>query len=295
MTDATILIPTYRHAALLPYSIESALDQEGVSVELYVVGDGVEDGTRHVLARYADDPRVHFFDYPKGPRLGEGYRHALLQQAAGRIVCYLSDDDLLLREHAVTMLGLLEDADFAHPPSARFNADGTLLFFPWSYQRPEFAAIARGRVGSIGLTGVAHTMDAYRRLPFGWRTTPEGMPTDHYMWLQFLDLPGFRCAVGDRLTYLTFPEPQWGKLPEAERASQLADWFRRSREPDLANELDRMLRDAILRAAEDYHLWARREQLTVEDVFSSRTWRFRERFVRVAPLRALLARRPESR
>ncbi len=295
MTDATILIPTHRHVALLPYSIESALDQEGVSVELYVVGDGVEDGTREVLARYADDSRVHFFDYPKGPRLGEGHRHALLQQASGRIVCYLSDDDLLLRDHVATMLELLEEADFAHPPSARFNADGTLLFFPWSYARPEFAVIARGRIGSIGLTGVAHTLDAYRRLPFGWRITPEGMPTDHYMWLQFIDLPGFRGAIGGRLTYLTFPDPQWGKLPEAERASQLADWFRRSREPGFADELDRMLREAILRAAEDYHLWARREQLTVEDVFRSRTWRFRERLVSIASLRALLARRPKSR
>ena len=43
MIDATILIPTFRHAAVLPWAIESALDQRGASVELVVVGDGVED------------------------------------------------------------------------------------------------------------------------------------------------------------------------------------------------------------------------------------------------------------
>jgi glycosyltransferase involved in cell wall biosynthesis len=290
VTDATILIPTYRHAALLPSAIESALDQEGASIELYVVGDGVEDATREVLARYSDDPRVHFFDSPKGPRLGETLRHEALGRASSRIVTYLSDDDLLLRDHVAEMLRLLEGADFAHPPSARFGADGTLMFFPWNYARPEFAAMARGRRGSIGLSGVAHTLDAYRRLPHGWRTTPEGMPTDHWMWLQFLDLPGFRGAMGDRLTYLAFPDPVWGTIPEDERASRLAEWLRRSREPGFAHELDAMLRDAVRLAAEDYHVWARNEQLAVEALRSTRTWRLRER-LSAGRWRAMLARR----
>ena len=295
MTDATILIPTHRHAAFLPYSIESALDQERASVEVFVVGDGVEEPTREVLARYEGDARVRYFDYPKGPRLGEAYRHALLQGASGRIVAYLSDDDLLLPDYVTDMLGLLEDADFAHPPSARFAVDGTLLFFPWNYGRREFQEIAVNRRGSIGLTGAAHTMDAYRRLPHGWRTTPEGMPTDHWMWMQFLELPNYRGVLGERLTYLNFPEPVWGKLPEEERAAQLADWFRRSREPGFTEELDRMLRDAIRRAAEEYHLWARDEQLKVEALRATRTWRLRERLVRLAPLRSLLARLPGGR
>jgi GalNAc5-diNAcBac-PP-undecaprenol beta-1,3-glucosyltransferase len=293
VTDATILIPTHRHAALLAYSIESALDQEHASVELFVVGDGVEDATREVVARYAGDTRLRFFDRPKGPRLGEAYRHAILEEASGRIVTYLSDDDLLLRDHVATMLGLLENADFAHPTSARFDVDGMLLFFPWDYGRPEFQEVARGRAGSIGLTGVAHTLDAYRRLPYGWRTTPVGMPTDHWMWMQFLELPDYRAVLGERLTYLTFPDPEWGRLADEVRAAQLADWFRRSREPGFAEELDGMLRDAIRRAAEDYHLWARAEQLRVEALRATRTMRLRNRLVTAPLLRSLVARRTD--
>ena len=41
MADATILIPTHRHASLLPYAVRSALAQQGTSVEVFVVGDGV--------------------------------------------------------------------------------------------------------------------------------------------------------------------------------------------------------------------------------------------------------------
>ncbi len=295
MIDATVLLPTHRHAAFLPFSIESALDQEDASIELFVVGDGVEDATREVVARYEGDLRLRFFDLPKGPRLGEAHRHGLLQEAQGRVVCYLSDDDILLRGHVAEMLRLLEDADFAHPPSARFGGEGELLFFPWNYGRPEFRELAPARRGSIGLTGAAHTMDAYRRLPHGWRTTPPGTPTDHYMWIQFLELPGYRGVMGRRLTYLSFPEPVYGKLPDPERAAIIEDWYRRSREPGFDEVIDEVLRDAIWRAAEDYHVWARREQLEVEEIRATRTWRARERLTQLGPLRRLLARRSSER
>ncbi|MDQ3425894.1 MAG: hypothetical protein M3435_06760 [Actinomycetota bacterium] len=234
---------------------------------------------------------MRFFDFPKGERHGELNRHEALREASGRIVCYLSDDDLLLPDHAAEMSLLLEVADFAHSISARLGVDGTLENFPWNLSRPEFVEVGLGRKASIGLTGVAHTLAAYRRLPFGWRTTPDGGPTDHHMWRQWLEQPGFRGAMGERLTYLTFPEPWWGKLPPEERRASLEGWFRRSREPGFAEELDSMLEEAIRRAAEDYHLWARSEQLTVQAIRSTRSWRLRERFVSAAPLRALLARR----
>ena len=36
------------------------------------------------------------------------------------------------------------------------------------------------------LTFAGHTLEAYRRLPQGWRTTPADFPwTDLYMWRQF--------------------------------------------------------------------------------------------------------------
>ena len=291
MTDASVLIPTHRHATLLPHAIESALDQRGASVEVLVVGDGVEDATRAVLAVFAHEPRVRFFDLPKGPRLGEGYRHGILEEARGRFVCYLADDDLLMPEHVSDMARLLERADFAHSPPATFDPSGTLDFFPFNYGRADHVEIARGSPGSIGLTGVAHTLEAYRRLPFGWRVTPEGLPTDHYMWRQWVDLPGFRGAVGERLTHLAFPDPLWRTLPDGEREAALADWFKRSRDPDFRAELDRMFVAAVRRAAEDFHVSTRTTKLTLQAVRSTRTWRVRDRLVGLRPLRALLARR----
>ena len=140
--DATILIPTFRHAALLPYALRSALDQEGASVEVFVVGDGVEDDTRAALEPFRDDERVRFFDFPKGERHGELHRHEALREAtrAHRL--------LPVRRRPAPARprrgdgSSARDADFAHSVSARLAVDGTLEYFPWNFSRPEFV---RGR------------------------------------------------------------------------------------------------------------------------------------------------------
>src|SRR5205085_393380 len=109
-------IPTHAHAPLLRHAVESVRAQTVRDWELLIVGDGVEDETRAVVRGFRDDARIRFFDHPKGPRLGEAYRHPILQREAhGRIVCYLADDDLMLPRHLESMARLLENADFAHP------------------------------------------------------------------------------------------------------------------------------------------------------------------------------------
>ena len=295
MIDATILIPTFRHAALLPHAVRSALDQDDASVEVFVVGDGVEDDTRTALEPFAEDERVRFFDLPKGPRHGELNRHEALREASGEIVCYLSDDDLLLPGHVSEMRSLLVDADLAHSPHFWIDLDGSLNFLPRNMGRSEFVELARSGTESIGLSGAAHTLEGYRRLPHGWRTTPDGEHTDHHMWLQWLGMPGFRGAAGSHTTFLWFPSIVWGRIDDGERAAALADWFRRSREPGFAEELDALTRSAVLRSAEDENLRAQAEKHALEDVLATRTWRLRQRLVSARPLRALLARRRGGR
>lgn len=275
MIDASILVPTFRHARLLPIALASALDQEGVAIEVLVVGDGVEDATREVLERHADDPRVRFFDFPKGARNGEAYRHQVLAEARGSIVTYLSDDDLLLRDHVAKMLVLLEDADFAHSATAWFEPSGLLRFHPWDVARSEFGELMREGGNAIGLTATSHTLSAYRRLPFGWRTTPGREPTDRHMWLQWLAQPWFRGVSSPILTHLQFPSQRWGGLPDTERAEVLAASFERSRSPGFREEIDALLADAVRRAGEKYRLEAWRSAREIGALASTRTWRAR--------------------
>jgi len=296
VTDATILIPTFRHAALLPYALRSALDQDGADIEVFVVGDGVEDDTRAALEPYLADPRVRFFDLPKGARHGEAHRHEALQQASGRIVTYLSDDDLLLRDHVEQMLRLLEDADFAHSAPFVVARDGSLLFHPIDVAWPDFQALLlRGSWNAIVLTGAAHTLEAYRRLPHGWRPAPPDVWTDLYMWRQFLALRGFSGRTGTRITHLHFPDQYRRDLSVAERIVEIESWWSRMQRPSFADELARDAGVVVLQKA--VALEARVHELkgVLRETQSTRWWRLRTRLATSWPLRALLSRRREAR
>jgi hypothetical protein len=255
VTDATILIPTHSHSAFLGCAVRSALAQSSVSVEVFVVGDGVEDDTREMMREFLDDPRVRFFDFSKGERHGERHRHVALQEARGEIVCYLADDDLLLPSHVAEMRRLLADADFAHSLPIRVFPDGVLRYKPGDLARPEFLAlIRRGTNNFISLTGVAHTRATYNRLPYGWRPAPRGTPTDVHMWQQFCSLPGFRGVTGTKVTAIHFPDPLWRAVDAASRAAALDSWLERALRPDGEAEFQNLLEDALWLAAQDAKL-----------------------------------------
>lgn len=295
MTDATILIPTHRHAALLPFAVRSALAQANVAVEVFVVGDGVEDDTREALAPFLHDSRVRFFDRPKGERHGERLRHEALRESTAPIVCYSSDDDLLLPGHVVQMQRLLEKADLARDLPVNVWPNGTLRYNAFNLGRPEFVEMLAAGCGGGGLTGVAHTREAYERLPFGWQPAPAGVATDIYMWQQFLSLPAFRGASGDDLTSLVFPSPLRRHMSVDERVAELEWWWQRSLDPNFPAELDVLVTAATRRAVERLKLTAVRLERELDRVQATRWWRARRAVAELRPVRALRARRRAAR
>lgn len=239
---ATVLIPTHDHAALLSLALESALAQG--EVEVFVVGDGVKDSTREVMRGFKD---VRFFDFPKGERHGELHRHQALQEASGKIVCYLSDDDLLLPGHVDEMCRLLENADFAHAAPVYISGDGDLVFRPVDLEIQEFHAWMQTDWNAVGLTGAAHTLALYRRLPVGWNPGPPETWSDLHMWQQILSLPGVRALTGTKVTYLHFPSAERRGWSASRRVQEVESWL--AREPGLANELSELLCAEMRRSA----------------------------------------------
>lgn len=246
---ATVVVPTHDHGPTLLRSIPSALAQTVADIEVFVIGDGAPDATREIVARLAkEDDRVRFFDNPKGPRHGEIYRHAALSEASGNIVCYLSDDDLWIPEHVEVMETLLEMADFAHSYIVRVDPDGSIGYTSCDLSIGWFRRRMLDGENFIPLSCGGHTLEMYRRLPFGWRTTPEGLPTDLYMWQQFLSEQGCRAASGTRPTVLQFAtadRPEWNmdrRLAELDRwVARMGD--QRWREEVLERVLDLVLKE----------------------------------------------------
>jgi glycosyltransferase involved in cell wall biosynthesis len=266
--QATVLLPTVAgRGPLLPLSAGSVLAQTVADIELFIMGDGVDDATRNVIhALMAQDARVRFFDNPKHARRGEPNRHKALAEARGKIVCYLCDRDLMLPNHVETMLALLRDADFAHTLISAITPEGRFRFMTAIdlAVAKDRASVHRGWTteNGIPLSYAGHTLDMYRRLPHGWRTTPDGEFTDLYMWAQFLAQPECRAVSGRMPTILYFPRYWRQELTVEQKLAELQSWNALMQGPDwkerimplmfagLADECaqrGRWLRDGFLR------------------------------------------------
>jgi GalNAc5-diNAcBac-PP-undecaprenol beta-1,3-glucosyltransferase len=264
MRRATVLIPTQSQYATLPYAVKSVQNQGVDDIEILIVGDGVDDTMRAtVQALQSGDPRIRFFDMPKGPRRGELNRDRVLREAQGRIVCYACDDDLWLPGHLQAMEEALVDADFVGAMHLDVSPDNRIRAYYFDLNAPEFTrpwlTWQPNRLGAwandgFGLSNGAHTRDAYFRLPQGWSTTPEGRVTDNFMWHKFkrekwCRMKSLRFPL--TLHFLTSERHGW---TQQQRANELERWSAIIAAPDgmtriirgvLADLGDRLLEQSL--------------------------------------------------
>jgi glycosyltransferase involved in cell wall biosynthesis len=289
---ATVLIPTHDHGPTLRYSVRSVLNQTVQDLEVLVVGDGVPDVTRRVLDELLrEDGRVRFFDNPKGPRHGEMSRHAALADARGQIVCYLSDDDLWLPDHLETVRALLGGADFTHTLPLRVLADGSIGGWIVDLAHPFYRQVHLSGQNRIPLSCAGHTLAAYRRLPYGWRTTPAGIPTDLYMWQQFFAYPECRLCSGVWPTAIHFPSPMRQGWTIEARCAELERWAAWFADPAWRVEFLRGVLDGLVRECGSMHAHTEATLSSVrhelDTVYGTTTWRLRQRVLALPQLSRL--------
>jgi hypothetical protein len=312
---AAVLIPTHDHVGTIDLAVGSALGQTVAEIEVLVVGDGVGEEMRELLAGISrSDPRVRFLDLPKGPHHGEVHRGTAIEASGAEIVCYLCDDDLLLPDHVESMLEQLADVDLTHSQNGYFDEAGNWMSYFADLASPEFRAwMLEPGNNRVSLTGTAHTVASYRRLPHGWRTTPAGHMPDHYMWQQFLAEPWVRARTATRVTALQFPShhgrEQWddarrrgelegfqSKLATPSGRRQLRDAIEASQKREAAAEyIARRQLEQELAESERDREQARTEAAVfaarIASMEATRTWRLRDRLRRVGALRTLSSRR----
>ena len=245
---ATVLIPTHDHGPTLRYSVESALRQSMSDIEIFIVGDGVDDLSRSVIAELTrKDGRVRFFDFPKGERHGEASRHLALQEARGEMVAYLSDDDLWFPEHLERMCDALQRHNVVNVLGMCVHADGTLGTWYGDLNHPEYRERMRGAWNFIPLSTLAHRMDFYRKLPLGWHPAPPDTWTDLHMWRKLLSHEAVDPLTLFDPTVLVFPAPARASWTLQERTRELEAWMPRILETDRRAELRAAFMSAALR------------------------------------------------
>jgi glycosyltransferase involved in cell wall biosynthesis len=90
--DVSVVIPTHNRSLLLPLTLRSVLWQRDVDLEVIVVDDHSEDDTFEFLRRVGD-PRVRVFRHDAWRGVSAARNHGI-QEARGRWVAFLDDDDL---------------------------------------------------------------------------------------------------------------------------------------------------------------------------------------------------------
>ena len=106
--DVSFIVAAYNAQDTIGRAIDSALLQQGVSVEVIVIDDCSTDATAE-LVRYYGDPRVRLITQARngGPGLA---RNVGIAAAAGRWIAILDSDDEVLPERSLRMIARAETA-----------------------------------------------------------------------------------------------------------------------------------------------------------------------------------------
>lgn len=248
MKKATVLIPTHNNAQTLTYSLESVLRQTFNNFEIFIVGDGVPDLTKDIIAEYQKkEKRITFFEHPKGPRHGEIWRHQALQNATGDFVAYLSDDDLWMPDHLEQLATLLLKADFANSLTVCVKDTAEIYIYNGDLSLESSRRSVLAGHNFMPLSSVGHRLDFYQKLPYGWQTTPESTYSDLFMWQQFLSIPECRAISGNKPTVFNFPKSLRKEMSIEERSQELENYLNLIGDPIFEKKLYLKLIDFLVK------------------------------------------------
>lgn len=261
-----VLVPTHAHPETVAFSLRSVLAQQFPDFRVIVIADGVDDRTRQMLQPFRSDARVQILDRPKAERNGERLRDAVIRHIDADVIAYHGDDDLMLPSHLDDMMALLETHDLVHPLPVRVGADDAIEYLPADIGDPQVIAWLTQPPwrNAISLTGVAHTRSSYLALPHGWRPAPADRWSDHFMWQQYLTVPGLRAATSERSTTIKL------QGPHSSHRDWIEAWWLRMQEPGFTDWWDTAAADAVraaavARAAEQYRVEDRLSSVTAEN------------------------------
>jgi glycosyltransferase involved in cell wall biosynthesis len=137
VAQVTAVITTYNRATYLPEALRSALDQQGVDLEVIVVDDGSTDETPQVI-----QPFLEQITYIRQANAGRAAaRNEAIRRARGTYVAFLDDDDVWLPgklARQVAFMNANPAVGLSHGHSEMIDEQGRLLEAETARQRIAF-------------------------------------------------------------------------------------------------------------------------------------------------------------
>jgi GT2 family glycosyltransferase len=141
----SVIVPAHDAARWLDESLESALDQDGVALEVVVVDDGSTDATAAIAARHGGRVRCLRHDAPRGVAAA---RNTAIAAACGDVLAFLDADDRFLPgklSHQLAFLDAHPDVGLVHTAWHFIDDAGRRLGTGWSSQEGDVrGALLRG-------------------------------------------------------------------------------------------------------------------------------------------------------
>jgi succinoglycan biosynthesis protein ExoO len=120
--DISFIVPAHNVGRYIEATVEAALAQERISVEIIIVDDASTDETLNIAERLAElDPRIHILRqaHKSGPSLA---RNAGIEAARGDWIAPLDADDLITPNRGRQLI------DLAHQSGCDVVADNLMCF-----------------------------------------------------------------------------------------------------------------------------------------------------------------------
>lgn len=119
----SVLMPAYNSEKYIAESIQSILDQTLTDFELRIINDGSTDGTAAIIDKFTD-PRIIKTHRTQNEGL-VATRNALIEQARGKYIAYLDNDDIAFPDRLAKQYDFLEagNADICSGAHQTFNEE----------------------------------------------------------------------------------------------------------------------------------------------------------------------------
>jgi glycosyltransferase involved in cell wall biosynthesis len=161
-TLVSVIMPVYNREDTIKYAVDSVLEQSYKNIELIIIDDGSEEGSREILENIKDS-RITILhnNIRKGV---SNARNLGLKTAKGKYIAYLDSDNQWDSRYVAAMVGA-----FIKLPDAEVLYSGQLLFkgqqkYPFAVRYGSFNRSLLNNRNYIDINSLCHTYDLYKRL-----------------------------------------------------------------------------------------------------------------------------------
>lgn len=205
--NVDVILPTHRRPHTIAYAIQSVLRQTYPHLQLHVVGDGCDEATESVVRSF-QDPRVHFYGFPKAIGFGYAHRNEVLRQHSGRYIAYATDDDLWFPDHLERGLAELQGRSLElvafRSCHVQFPDTLDLHFFAFDWQRAFPANFMRNWF--MGAVVIVHRRRVFDKVGYWNDKLFRFGDREFYNRVRVSGIP---CAYVDYITVLRFYAQHW--------------------------------------------------------------------------------------